>query len=306
MASPTRSRSRATASSCISRPVIASAIESLRATKAQAEARKGSYQPRIEARLRAGMGTNFDGVENQKRDMLGQIVLNWNIFNGGIDDARQRQTANLLNQAQDLRDKACRDTRQTTAIAYNDVQKLSEQLGYLERNVAAIEKARDAYRQQFDIGQRSLLDLLNAENEVYTARRAYANAEFDQQLAQARTQAAMGRLETVLERAAHALVVQGRMHELAETTYRAAVAALVAFDRRANLPAIAVPTLLLAAEHDRTAPAFMLRPGMTLLEVARMMGVDIPPLCHDDRLEPYGRDESDLGTFPKTSRLAGP
>jgi adhesin transport system outer membrane protein len=68
----------------------------------------------------------------------------------------------------------------------------------LDRNVLAIEKARDAYRQQFDIGQRSLLDLLNAENEVYTAKRAYANAEADLLVAQARSLAASQRLTTQL------------------------------------------------------------------------------------------------------------
>ena len=68
----------------------------------------------------------------------------------------------------------------------------------MDRNVLAIEKARDAYRQQFDIGQRSLLDLLNAENELYTAKRAYANAEFDLMLAYARTQAARHNLTTAL------------------------------------------------------------------------------------------------------------
>ena len=62
------------------------------------------------------------------------------------------------------------------------------------RNTLSIEKARDAYRQQFDIGQRSLLDLLNSENELYTARRAYANAEYDLGIAYARTQAAMNQL----------------------------------------------------------------------------------------------------------------
>ena len=121
-------------------------------------------------------------------------MLNWNLFNGGADQARVRQQTSLLNQSFDLRDKACRDTRQTTAIAYNDTRKLSDQLVLLERNTLAIEKARDAYRQQFDIGQRSLLDLLNAENEVYTARRAYANAEHDLSFAFARTQAAMNQL----------------------------------------------------------------------------------------------------------------
>ena len=42
-----------------------------------------------------------------------------------------------------------------------------------------------------------------------------------------------------------------------EATYRAAVKCLVTFDERANLPAIKVPVLCLAAEHDRNAPAPM-------------------------------------------------
>ena len=56
-----------------------------------------------------------------------------------------------------------------------------------------------------------------------------------------------------------------------EATYRAAVAALVAFDRRANLPHIAVPTLVVTGAHDRTAAP----------EVARKMAEHIPAAaCH--------------------------
>ncbi|WP_246499049.1 TolC family outer membrane protein [Ideonella paludis] len=179
-------------------PAIAAAVENLRATRAQAESRKGAFQPKVEARIRGGVGKNLDGTLDQTRDINAQLVLNWNLFNGGSDQARVRQSTNLLNQAMDLRDKACRDTRQTAAIAYNDVKKLSEQLAYLDRNVIAIEKARDAYRQQFDIGQRSLLDLLNAENELYTAKRAYAVADADLQVATVRTHAAMGTLVSAL------------------------------------------------------------------------------------------------------------
>ena len=126
------------------------------------------------------------------------MALNWNLFNGGSDKARVRQAANLLNQATDSRDKACRDARQTAAIAYQDVQKLSEQLNYLDRHVLSSEKVRDAYRQQFDIGQRTLLDLLNSENELYGARRAYTNAENDLIIAKARTHAAASSLVAAL------------------------------------------------------------------------------------------------------------
>lgn len=179
-------------------PAIAAAIENLRAARAQASGSRSTYQPRVEARLRSGTGHNFDGVSDQKRDSTAEVVLNWNLFNGGSDQARVRQTADLLNVAADQRDRACRDARQNGSIAYNDTRKLTEQLVYLDRNVLAIEKARDAYRQQFDIGQRSLLDLLNSQNELYTARRSYANAEVDLGVAWLRSHAAVGRLVVAL------------------------------------------------------------------------------------------------------------
>lgn len=49
------------------------------------------------------------------------------------------------------------------------------------------------------------------------------------------------------------------MSRVPETTYRAALKTIVAFDRREALVSIAVPTLLLAAEHDRTAPPDMMQ-----------------------------------------------
>ena len=177
---------------------ITAAVENVRAVESQAEGRDSPFQPKVEARARTGAGKNFDGVQGQRRDTAAEIVLNWNLYNGGSDRARVRQYADLVNQAQDLRDKACRDVRQTTAIAQNDTTKLRDQLVALDRNALAIEKARDAYRQQFDIGQRSLLDLLNAENELYTAKRSYANAEHDLLLAQARTHASVNTLVSTL------------------------------------------------------------------------------------------------------------
>ncbi|GAB4564189.1 MAG: hypothetical protein Tsb007_33240 [Rhizobacter sp.] len=173
---------------------ISASVEMLRSARTLASVRESAYQPKVEARVRSGGGKNFDGVRDQSRDSSAEIVLNWNLFNGGADRARVRQQVNLVNQAADMRDKACRDARQVVAIAYNDTRKLADQLLYLDRNTLAIEKARDAYRQQFDIGQRSLLDLLNSENELYTAKRSYANAEYDLGIAYARTQAAVNRL----------------------------------------------------------------------------------------------------------------
>lgn len=178
---------------------ISAAVENLRAVNTQLEQRKAQrWQPKLEAHLHGGAGHNLNGNIDEKRDLSGMLLMKWNLFNGGSDDARVRQYADLLNQAADLRDKTCRDVRQTAAIAYNDIGKLNAEIAVLARNVESIQKTRDAYRQQFDIGQRSLLDLLNAENELYTARRAQANAQANLDTAYARVHAAGNTLLTAL------------------------------------------------------------------------------------------------------------
>jgi adhesin transport system outer membrane protein len=239
---------------------ISAAIENLRSVQSQTENKRSAYQPTVEARVRSGVGKNFDGNLNEKRDTTAELVLNWNLYNGGSDQARVKQYTDLINQAADQRDAACRDVRQTAAIAQNDIQKLKDQLAALDRNVLAIEKTRDAYRQQFDIGQRSLLDLLNSENEVYTARRAYANAEYDLQLAYARTQAARNGLISTLglkrEDDDNAKLVRDwqaasdAAQRCPATTVSAAVARKAELDARAAKmagPAVAVPVAAPAA-----------------------------------------------------------
>ena len=175
-------------------PSVAGAIENLRGARSAVAGRRSPFQPRVEARVRGAAGHNLDGFLYEKHDATAEIAVTWNIFDGGSDSARERQYASLLTQAENLRDKACVDARQVVSIAFNDVRKLNEQLGYLDRNVVSIQKARDAYRQQFDIGQRSLLDLLNSETELYTAKRSYVLAEEDLATAIVRTYAGMGTL----------------------------------------------------------------------------------------------------------------
>ncbi|HJV50436.1 MAG TPA: TolC family outer membrane protein [Noviherbaspirillum sp.] len=175
-------------------PALMAALENVRANRSAAGIRKSSYQPRIDFQARSAFGQNVGGNIGSQSNHSAGLVLSWNLFNGGSDLARSRQVAQQINSAQDLFDKACRDLRQTLAIAYNDTRKLAEQIDYLDQHQLATEKSRDAYRKQFDIGQRTLLDLLDTENELFQARRAYTNASHDLTTAYARVAAATGTL----------------------------------------------------------------------------------------------------------------
>lgn len=179
-------------------PAILAAVENVRSARYDLYGRWAKYQPTVNLSVSQSHGKNLSGIDGFTNNAAAKVTLNWNLFSGGSDSARSSQYTERLNAARDLRDKTCRDIRMTLAIAYNDIWKLQEQLNYLDQHQLAIEKARTAYQKQFDIGQRTLLDLLDTENELYQAKRSYVNAEYDLAIAHARTLAGMGRLASAL------------------------------------------------------------------------------------------------------------
>lgn len=179
-------------------PTINAAVENVRAFKTAIASRQAAHMPRVDLRAYANRDSDTGGIIGNTRVNGAELVLSYNLYRGGADKARERQAVEQKEQARDLQEKACRDVRQTLSIAYSDVRSLGEQQRYLDQHRLSTEKAREAYRQQFDIGQRTLLDLLDSQNEYFEATRAYINARYNQATAQARTLAGMGQLVSAL------------------------------------------------------------------------------------------------------------
>ncbi len=175
-------------------PDILASIENIIATQQEVESRKGRYYPRLDLQGTKNLYASSNGENSLAAADSIAVTATFNLFNGFADKSFINQTVEKLNTSQDLRDKACVDTRQTLVIAYNDITSLKEQLAYRDQHQSSIEKAREAYRKQFDIGQRTLLDLLDTENEYFQARRVYLITEKDLYTAYARTYASQGDL----------------------------------------------------------------------------------------------------------------
>ncbi|PUD97900.1 MAG: hypothetical protein C3L25_14250 [Candidatus Sedimenticola endophacoides] len=84
-------------------------------------------------------------------------------------------------------------------LSWANYQSTKSQRAYLQKHVDSSLATRKAYTKQFDIGQRSLLDLLDTENELFEAKKAYLNADFSNQFAQYRILNGMGKLLDTLE-----------------------------------------------------------------------------------------------------------
>jgi adhesin transport system outer membrane protein len=175
-------------------PELLSTIEDIQATKDEVKVKEGRFMPRLDLQARKNLGTSNDGRNSTNAADVLELTANFNLFNGFSDKAMVGQAIEKMNTANDVRDKACVDTRQLVTIAYNDIGQLKEQLGYRDTHQKSIENAREAYRKQFDIGQRTLLDLLDTENEYFQAKRNFTNTDYDIQTAYARLYAVQGDL----------------------------------------------------------------------------------------------------------------
>ena len=93
-------------------PALRAAVENIEASQHDLEARRAAFMPRLDLVARRDHFSNYQ--DNGSRDESRvELRLNYNLFNGGSDAARNRQFRERKNMALDLREKACRDRRQT-------------------------------------------------------------------------------------------------------------------------------------------------------------------------------------------------
>lgn len=180
-------------------PVIDAAIENLRSAQAALDGTRAPLMPRFDLRYRNEVEHDTDGIDGRYDEEAIEIVMSYNLYRGGADVARRREFHSLYNAAIEQRKQACLNVRQEVMIDFNNIETLQRQVVVLERNRIAQNKTRRAYADQFDIGQRSLLDLLDSQNEFFDTERAYISAVTDLVKAQASTLANMGLLLAALE-----------------------------------------------------------------------------------------------------------
>lgn len=176
-------------------PIILAATYNYRSAEAEVREKKSAYYPTLDLRARKELydddaistPANFD-------ETAVELVFTYKLYAGGANAAATRKYQELELADWQLREKACRDVTQTVSVAMNNVSNSRKQVALLKKNQISIDRVRTAYRNQFSIGQRTLLDLLDTENEYFDVQRSLVNATYDAMIAEVTTLAGIGKL----------------------------------------------------------------------------------------------------------------
>ncbi len=180
-------------------PTLMLAASDVEGALAQYDAARSLMFPTLNLEVNRTWNNNIDGVSGRNEDLTAMIRMRYNIYNGGSDKSRVRQTRHQIDEAKNIQSDAARQTLQSLDLSWNAYEILGRQLDYLEQHVTSTESTRDSYLKQFNIGQRSLLDLLDTENEVFSSQNAFNEAIYDHLLAQYRVLSGTGELLDVLD-----------------------------------------------------------------------------------------------------------
>lgn len=134
--------------------------------------------PQVDLQLGARQGHNLGGFEGRNRSGSALVVMNWNLYRGGGDVARIREFKHRHQQSKEDRSIAARqienDIRQTWASMVSAGERAKE----FSSQAAANSEVVRAYKDQFSLDRRTLLDVLDSQNELFVSRSNTINAEF--------------------------------------------------------------------------------------------------------------------------------
>lgn len=187
------------AAASVTSPTVQLANADIDVAQAELRASRAGYYPNLDLELGAAAGDNLDGLEGRDVNAQALLVLRYNLFRGGGDIAREREAFVRVKEARENLRVAQRNAEQEARVAYHALMTARARLEALSDGVDAQRSTRDIYAQQFDLGQRGLLDLLDAENQLFIDRSNLVTATFTEMFAVYRVLAVIGAMLDSLE-----------------------------------------------------------------------------------------------------------
>lgn len=175
--------------------LLHSARADVDAAGAQRSSARAALAPRIDLEV-GSTRTQYKTSIDEPRDetSYAMLRLRYNLFAGGSDIARINEARHQESEAREVLTRAERQLEQSVKLSWNAYVSARDRLPNLRQHSESSRLTRDAYAKQFILGQRSLLDMLDSENEHFTARANYLNGQFVELFARYRLLADTGYL----------------------------------------------------------------------------------------------------------------
>jgi adhesin transport system outer membrane protein len=180
-------------------PLVREAAADVDAASAQADSVRGDGYPKFGVDMTARAGEDVDGFRGSTKDIQARAFMRWNIFDGGINRANYQEMVRRASQARYGLYQVTREAEEDVQTAWTTMKTQGQINDQLARQSQVSDDLLLSYRSQFNVGRRSLLDVLDAQNTRYNVQVRRETARFSEIFARYQVLAATNRFLTALE-----------------------------------------------------------------------------------------------------------
>ncbi len=169
------------------------------ASRKDSKVMDADYYPDVDVVVSTRNTDHLDGSNSYLQDNRAMLEMSWNLFRGGTDYNEAKAAKYRVKEAKsDLRDTVER-IRREVSTAWSDYKTAVRQVDNYEKALGYSIETRDMYLVQFNVGQRSLLDVLDSINEVFSNSVLLETARINRSFSVYKLLALQGRLIRQLE-----------------------------------------------------------------------------------------------------------
>lgn len=175
-------------------PLIREAEADIQAARAVVDEAQSELGPTVTLEGRGRVGEDVDGFRGSTNDVQGRVVLRWQLFNGGINRAKVQEMTRRASEARFRLSQRQREAEEDVRTAWNRWDTEKKRLADLSRQGTVADSLLVSYREQFNVGRRSLLDVLDSQNTRFNTQVRSETSRFSEIFAQYQILAATNQL----------------------------------------------------------------------------------------------------------------
>lgn len=205
------SKKRATMIAIQNNPSMIVSSYNIKGAQALYREKKSKFMPSVDIEAEQMFNdytkdNGFDSADDRQRIYA---VLNWNLFKGGAHSADLQKSRSTINKELELQRDLKRQTIEGLELSWSAYEMLGKQLTELYKYYEYSEETLSSYQSEYEMGRRTLLDLLSAQNDLISSKAQIINAQMDKLFAQYRILDAMGMLvSSVLDDKDYAKIIK--------------------------------------------------------------------------------------------------
>lgn len=175
-------------------PRMAQAVEDRRSLDRQYASQTGTFLPRFGLQVQGNHKYDVLGATGMAEDARAMVTMSYSFLSGGSDVALRNRIGARLRQADYELDRRRREVEQDIRADFQSLGAARQKIATINAEIDSAQRVADLYKQQFREGKRSVFDLLDSQQVLFSARANAVGNQIAMNLAEYRVLQKLGGL----------------------------------------------------------------------------------------------------------------